>query len=860
MMQKPIQVVLFLFVFLSISNVWSEDLTKDWNTELISMENTGNSIQSSDKKLVDEVLFVRASSASVLQWFRFIEKQKGVSISYNPSNVDSEKNCIVPQSATMTISQLLSILLKNYKFSLTEMPGRKIVIRIDSKNEYMVSGIISDNTTSERLYGAMVAITDSEGKRYYTVSNENGIFYQELTEGAYNLEVSYMGFEKYSTSLHLYGEKSVNIKLNPMLFEVGEVTVQSMRNEVELSEITSSGMLSFNGNDLFSQIWILPGVTGIPTGNNFMVNGGSYDENIILLDGVPVFHPGHISAQLPQFCGDAIKNIVFHNGFFPIRLEGGLSSVTEFNLKDGNKNEHLRIFSIDMPAASLTLEGPFIKNKLSYLFSIRRSWMDFFDQLLSEQNKQNHYSLDFNAKLSYYLSPTSSIKLLAYNTYDEFRIPIYTEEAIPVVKWNNQIYKLSYNGQWGKLGNVTSAYYSAYSSRANADVLGYGSDNEESTDGGWDAELGDEWNGNESANSEIVDNEIGNGIKTFNLSTEFSYSPENIYSVRLGAKYTHERYEMAAFGGTRQKQAEAINQYSVYYDNYLRLSDKISTRVGVHFVAYSPVNYRNYYSIQPRFALNYTPDNNNMLYLNFSKMEQFYHYISFNGFALPTDFRMPSIEGFKPRSSEHYEVGWKNNFAGNKGKIETSVYYKTRRNLVALGPSAVVVDNDWSKYMITGKGDSYGIKFFLYYMYDRWTFQQSYTYSRSREWFNGLEHLGKLPSLYDIPHYSASALSYKLNKSSAFSLGCIMKSGRIQVEDNWLEEDKKIGFRTDRGKFNYRLDVGYTFKKEFDNKLLVLRCGLYNVLGNPPEEDIIDFYSVHISKNCFPYGSISFKF
>lgn len=145
--------------------------------------------------------------------------------------------------------------------------------------------------------------------------------------------------------------------------------------------------------------------------------------------------------------------------------------------------------------------------------------MDFFDQLLSEQNKQNHYSLDFNAKLSYYLSPTSSIKLLAYNTYDEFRIPIYTEEAIPVVKWNNQIYKLSYNGQWGKLGNVTSAYYSAYSSRANADVLGYGSDNEESTDGGWDAELGDEWNGNESVNSEIVDNEIGNGIKTFNLST-----------------------------------------------------------------------------------------------------------------------------------------------------------------------------------------------------------------------------------------------------------------------------------------------------------------------------------------------------
>ena len=193
------------------------------------------------------------------------------------------------------------------------------------------------------------------------------------------------------------------MNLKPALFEVDEVTVRSIRNEAELTEITPSGMLSFNGNDLFSQIWILPGVTGTPTGNNFMVDGGSYDENIILLDGVPVFHPGHVNALLPQFNGDVIKNIVFHKGFFPTRLEGGLSSVTEFNLKDGNKNRHTRTFSIDMPAASLTLEGPVIKNRLSYLVSVRRSWMDFFDELLSAENRLNHYSFDYTAKLSYYM-------------------------------------------------------------------------------------------------------------------------------------------------------------------------------------------------------------------------------------------------------------------------------------------------------------------------------------------------------------------------------------------------------------------------------------------------------------------------
>ena len=819
-----------------------------------------------NKKLTDEILFVRASSASVLQWFKFIEKQKNISISYNVANVNLEKVCVVQQSANMTIDKLLGIILKDYKYNITEMPGKKLAIRIDAKNEYLLSGTITDDMTSEKLYGAIVMITDKEGKKAYTVSNDNGAFNMELTEGEYMLEVSYMGFEKTSIPLHLYGKKKLDLKLKPALFEVEEVTVNSIRNEAELAEITPSGMLSFSGNDLFSQIWILPGVTGVPTGNNFMVNGGSYDENIILLDGVPVFHPGHINAQLPQFNGDIIKNIVFHNGFFPIRLEGGVSSVTEFNLKDGNKNEHTRTFTIDMPAASLTLEGPIIKDKLSYIISARRSWMDFFNQLLSDENKQNHFSLDFNTKISYQLSHTSNIKIFTYNTFDEYRIPVYTEEAIPVVKWNNQIYKASYNGQWEKMSNTTSVYYSSYMSRANADILGFSTDSDSSLDNGtipddsWEDEQPAEEYDDIYTNISDTNQEISSGIKTINFSTDFSYSPENIYSMRWGAKYTNEKYHMTSFGKEMKRHNETINQYSLYYDNYLRISDNLTSRVGVHFVAYDPVNYRNYYSIQPRFALNYIPDKNNMVYLNFSKMEQFYHYISINGFALPTDFRMPSIKGFKPRSSEHYEIGWKRNFGNNMGKIETSAYYKTRRNIVALGPDAIVEDNNWNKYIIKGDGDSYGVKFFLYYILNRWTFQQSYTYSRSREWFDDYKNLGKLPSLYDIPHYAATALSYKTGKSSTFSLGCIMKSGRIKVADNWFESDKDIGFRKTRGKFNYRIDAGYTFKKDFGDKLLLVRCGLYNILGNPPEEDVIDFYSVHISRNCFPYGSISFKF
>lgn len=78
--------------------------------------------------------------------------------------------------------------------------------------------------------------------------------------------------------------------------------------------------------------------------------------------------------------------MTFHKGFFPTRLEGKLSSVTEVKLKEGNLQEHQRTLTLDMPAASATLEGPIIRNKMSYVVSLRRSWLDFFDSLLWKRN------------------------------------------------------------------------------------------------------------------------------------------------------------------------------------------------------------------------------------------------------------------------------------------------------------------------------------------------------------------------------------------------------------------------------------------------------------------------------------------
>lgn len=456
--------------------------------------------------VAEETLQVDASSATVLQWFHRIEREKRIVLSYNASLIDLNRVIRVEKARRMTVAELLEVVLDGYVFKTDFIPPRKLVIQVREKENFYVSGTVFEEGSKERLYGAVVSLEDGKGKQWNCISDGNGVFKLYAPEGTYRLTVSYMGYSPYNRQVRVDKDRFVTAQLQPLSFEMEEVTVESEKRSEELGELTPSNMLAFSGNDLFAQIWILPGVTSSMAGSNFQVDGGSSDENQFLLDGVPVFHPGHINSLLPVFNGDAVKNMVFHKGFFDTHLEGRLSSVTEVNLKEGNKQKHVGTLTLDMPAASATLEGPIIKDKLSYMFSARRSWLDFFDRLFSEDNRLNHASYDYNAKLSYSLSPVSSLSFLAYGARDDYHLPLLSEdENTSVLRWENQFYQLTYQTQAGKLGNRTSLFYSSHSNRARSEML--------RVEG---------------------DGYIRSGIRSVNVSTEFDYTFENNHAPPLG--------------------------------------------------------------------------------------------------------------------------------------------------------------------------------------------------------------------------------------------------------------------------------------------------------------------------------------
>lgn len=784
--------------------------------------------------VADGTVKITAPTATVLDWFHLIEKN-GIILSYNSSYLDLNKRCTVNEVVT-SIRNLLQTILDDYKFKIIPTENNKLILQIEGKKVFGISGIVRESVTGERLYGAMVVFRDRNQKLRYSTSNDDGLFFMNLNPGTYSVEVQYMGFVPYKREINISNDRKLSVEMIPDVYEIKEVTVRPGSSWNELNEASPSNMLSFSHSDFFSQINILPGVTGTIAGGNFQVNGGGSDENMILLDGIQIYHPSHINPMLSVFNGDAIKNVAFYKNFFPTEYEGRLSSITDVRFRDGSKQKHMQSLTLDMPAASAVLEGPIIKNKLSYMIGGRHSWMDLFDGMTSVENRLNHSFNDWNAKLSYEISDRTSLQLMGYRTSDNYKADMSEEakSARTVLKWKNELYALKFNTVWGKkLINTNTLTYSSYDNSVYAPAIGYD-----------------------------MDKFIHGGIKGFSFSSDFSYDVYDIYTVKAGFKLSHEQFDIVtagdSLGGVRN--LVDIDQFSFFYDNKVRLTDNLYTQFGINFVGYLPRKEKYFYSMQPRFSLKYAVDEKNLLFVGISKMEQFYHSIRIDIMPMPTDFRMPSIKGFIPSTSEHYELGWKRFFPN--GYMESSFFYKHRNNIVAIRPEALDNGNSWKRYVMSGKGNSYGFKFFFYNDWKKMTAQLSYTYSRSLDRYDDMKEKGWVPSLYDIPHSCHLALTYKITPFMGFSLGSLLQSGRIRDMDDDYIYYTAGDFRNHRRNFTYRIDAAYNYVKDFnkDGMKLMFRIGLYNIMGNPTEEDVMNMYSVNWGRHCLPFGCISFKF
>jgi hypothetical protein len=270
--------------------------------------------------------------------------------------------------------QLLSALL----FLLIAFPAAA------QTQKFTISGFVRDKETGENLIGVSV-YNPKTGDG--TATNTYGFYSITLPSDSINLVVAYVGYERLGFRTFLTGNREQNFNLTAAN-NLKTVEIVASREE-EIRESTRMSTISvpiaqiktlpalFGEVDVLKTLQLLPGVqSGGEGSTGLYVRGGSPDQNLILLDGTPVYNASHLFGFFSVFNADALNNVELIKGGFPARYGGRLSSVLDISMKEGNMNKFQGEASIGLIASKFTIEAPIKKDTSSFIISGRRTYLD----------------------------------------------------------------------------------------------------------------------------------------------------------------------------------------------------------------------------------------------------------------------------------------------------------------------------------------------------------------------------------------------------------------------------------------------------------------------------------------------------
>ncbi len=660
-----------------------------------------------------------------------------------------------------------------------------------------ISGYIQDEATGEKLIGANIYNkSDLSG----TSSNNYGFYSITMRQGEYDLVFSYVGYKTEVRSIHLSENMQLNVSMSPSLgIEEVEVyansnsqTVQSTQmSSIDISVESIKSVPALLGEvDVIKAIQLLPGVqSGTEGASGLYVRGGGPDQNLILLDGTPVYNASHLFGFFSVFNVDAINNITLIKGGFPARYGGRSSSVLDISLKEGNIKKFQGSGSVGLIASKLTLEGPVVKDRSSFIISGRRTYLDLIAQPLirelgdgDEFTTQGYFFYDLNAKINYKISQKDHLYLSVYTGDDRFyqnQKPytylfggnLYTDEARSALGWGNITSALRWNHQYSsKLFSNTSITYSNY----NYQVTNYTENIVETAD---------------SVTNEINSLNFISGIEDFAGKIDFDFLPASNHYVRFGANYIYHTFKPGA-SVFKLKNEEAgdidttmgedyirASEISLYIEDDFKLSNRIKANMGLHYSGFF-VNQKYYHSLQPRLSARYLINETWSLKSSYAMMQQYIHLLTNNNIGLPTDLWVPATDKILPQRSHQVAIGITKSFS-EMYLLSIEGYYKKMDNLIEYqdGASFMGSSTGWEDKVERGKGWSYGAELFFEKKLGALTGWVGYTLSWTERQFEKLNMGEVFPYKYDRRHDVSVVLTVPLDDKWDFSASWIYGTG-----------------------------------------------------------------------------------
>jgi len=616
------------------------------------------------------------------------------------------------------------------------------------QNTLTLSGTVKNKSTGGPLVGANI-MSYSTGKG--TTSGIGGNWKLELPIGKHTLIVSHVGFRPDTLDITI-GDPTRegtregltkrdggwvltnDIVLVPETTEipaariVGQQETWKIRDlppgqiRLSVNEISRVPAL-FGEQDLLNSLHSLPGIQSVNEGSGYLyVRGGNADQNLILLDEAVIYNPSHLLGLFSVINPTAIQSLTLYKGGIPANYGDRLASVIEMNSRDGNYGRYTGEISLGVIASKICIEGPLVKDKVSFLFAMRRTQLDLLTPLLIPKSSVFHGSgysfLDFNGKISWTLNDKNKIFLTGYSGSDDFLLKDKEYSLSDRMSWGNRLFSLnSWNTINSRLELRTSVSWSGYALDFNQQYREYF--------------IG-----------------LNTGISHLKIKHEILIRPTSHQLIRTGIElqqYRFKPYQTTLVSGPETRTVGDSIPYrareaAVFVHHEWRPNPLLTLNTGLRLMYYEqrgpfdryindqqgfPVDtlhypqgktLAGYLRLEPRISLSWQLRPGHTVKISASHQYQPVHMVPVATTTLPLDLWIPSTDLIAPQGGTTFSLGWFPDleWAGLEGYAEGFYRYFTHQVEFVEDQSLLgFVKDNLDRQLTVGTGKVYGLELFI---------------------------------------------------------------------------------------------------------------------------------------------------
>ena len=760
-----------------------------------------------------------------------------------------------------------------------------------------LAGRIRDHKSGEPMIGASIY---SESTKIGASTDQFGGYSLTLPVGTHELKIRGVGIKNTRRQVVLRNDGKLDIDVEEDVVTLKEVIVEAEKDKnvagmqmgLEKLDIKTMKQVPtvFGETDILRVILTLPGVKSVgesSTGLN--VRGGATDQNLILFNDATIYNPSHLFGFFSAFNPDVLQGVELYKSAIPAKYGGRLSSVLDITTREGNKKKFGGSGGIGPLTSRLTLEGPLVKDKSSFIVSGRASYSDWLLKSLSDKNfSQSAASFyDVTAHVNHEFNEKNVVYATGYFSTDRFRLASdttyhYTNRA-GSLKWRHNF--------TNQLFSVLTGTYSGY----NYDVT--------------------------SSKNPLTASLLKYSIEQTGLRADLSYYPNSRHSVEFGG--SSQLYNIAPGSFTPVGAASLIKpvllgreravESALYVSDKFDITPRFSVSVGLRYSFFQALGPRQVYEYAPgesrteasiidtvqyannkvlanyqgpeyRLSTRYSLSDNSSVKASYTRTRQYIHQLTNTASVSPTDVWKLSDASVRPQVGDQYSVGYYRNFKNNT--IETSVetYYKTLYDFVDYKSGATLVLNPHIETdIINARGKAYGVEVFVKKLTGKLNGWVSYTYSRSLVQVNGATTADMInggryyPSNFDKPHDFTVVGNYRFSHRFSTSVNFTYSTGRpitLPISKYYLNNSLRV-FYSDRNAYRVpdylRLDLALNIEGSHKVKKLAhssWTVGVYNITGRRNPYSIyfksvngqIKGYQLSIFGNPIPTVTYNFKF